>query len=166
MPKSIWQAIRQAAGPQPKPDTRTMLQQLYGSGPRGGLNTKRAADRLGVSERTVRRWAKTGAPNSTGGQRLRSSHQRWARTAAGRVANLNASKIQDGANVAFLGTVTISKDTRERGLHFALNRDDITTLLEAARGGNTDLHAALEQVASSKGFGGEVHLEIKDLQIR
>lgn len=37
-------------------DVRGMLLAAFGPGPRGGANTRRAAQKLGVSQRTVQRW--------------------------------------------------------------------------------------------------------------
>ena len=64
MAKSVWQAMKDLAGTSTSPPAREMLQDLFGTGRRGGPDTARAAQRLGVSRSTVQRWARTGLPNT------------------------------------------------------------------------------------------------------
>lgn len=49
MPKSIWETLKQFGRGGPPPTPAEMISRVYGTGPRGGLNTRTAAADLGVS---------------------------------------------------------------------------------------------------------------------
>ena len=173
MPKSILETLQNfGTGGQP-PTPAQVLTRLYGTGPRGGLNTRAAAAALGVSARTVRRWAQQGIPASAGGQQLQTTYQAWEASPAGRAVTLEgveAAKRGQPMAIAFRGKVIISNDPRNninRSLSFTLSPAETNMLLDAGRvGGEPNLHAALEYIAAGKGFGGSVSLDITDLDIR
>ncbi|MDN5803468.1 MAG: helix-turn-helix domain-containing protein [Microlunatus sp.] len=173
MPKSILETLQNfGTGGQP-PTPAAVLTRLYGTGPRGGLNTRAAAADLGVSARTVRRWAHQGIPASAGGRQLQTAYQNWETSPSGRAVTLEgveAGKRDQPMAITFRGKVIISDDPRNntnRSLSFALSPAETNLLLDAGRtGGEPDLHAALEYIAASKGFGGSVSLDIIDLNIR
>lgn len=173
MPRSILQTLQNlGTGGQP-PAAADIITRIYGTGRRGGLNAQAAAADLGVSARTVRRWAQQGIPASAGGGRLQDTYQTWTNTDAGRAAALqgaDTAKRDQPMAVAFYGKVIISNDPRNRvnrSLSFTLSPAESNLLLDTARaGGEADLHAALEYLASSKGFGGSVTLDITDLNLR
>lgn len=173
MPKSIMDTLKNfGTGGQP-PTPAEVITRLYGRGPRGGINTRAAAADLGVSARTVRRWAQQGIPASAGGARLQSDYRTWEASPAGKTVALEGveqAKRDQPMAVAFYGKVIISNDPRNatnRSLSFTLSPAESNLLLDTARaGGEADLQAALEYIASSKGFGGGVSLDIHDLNIR
>src|SRR5690625_939931 len=70
-----------------------LITDLYGTGSRGGPNTKAAAHALGVSRRTVQRWIKAGRlpATSRGAGRLARTHRQWQAQQAAQAAALSES---------------------------------------------------------------------------
>ncbi len=155
-------------GPAQPADSRDMLAHLYGHGRRGGVNTKAAAQDLGVSERTVRRWAREGLPASVAADKLRSEHSRWEDTPAGRENALGGrlDTFRDsGAAVTMVGGVIISGDDRgTRQLNMAFDPAEMALLADVAihGGGEADMKAAMEYLVGQK-FGGSVDLNLNQL---
>lgn len=173
MAKSIMETLKNFGTGGEPPTSATVITRLYGTGPRGGINTRAAAADLGVSARTVRRWAHQGIPASAGGTRLQHDYRAWEDTPVGKSVTLEAvesAKRNQPMAMAFYGKVIISSDPRNatnRSLSFTLSPSESNLLLDTAQaGGEADLQAALEHIASTKGFGGGVSLDIADLNIR
>ncbi len=172
MPKTVFDTLRQFGGGGAAPGPAEIIRRLYGTGPRGGLNTTAAAADLGVSARTVRRWALQGIPASPAGGQIRQNYQTWETTPTGRdtiLRAVNTAKRDQITAVTFLGKVIISNDNRNntiRTLNFTLSPAETNLLLDTARvGSEADLHAALEYLAGEHGLGG-ASLDIADLNIR
>jgi hypothetical protein len=169
----IWDALVRAAGgaPSTPPPHDQMLRDLYGAGPRGGLNAAKAAKAFGKSERTIRRWAREGVPASSA-RSLERRHSRWRRESeAGRRAALGsaaAAMAQRGLAVAYKGKILISgadpRNTTSRTTSFTIAPDRASVLLDAAiSGSRADLHAALEWAAEDA-FSGSVQFVIDDIR--
>lgn len=146
-----------------------MLLTLYGEGQRGGVNARKAATKLGVSERTIRRWAKDGLPATEAAKKLETRHKRWQRGPKGRENALQGRMNtfqQRGAAATLKGDVAISGDRRHRQLNLALTAADMTVLRDVAVHGNeSDLKAAMEQIVGQQ-FGGSVTLELDALDFQ
>ena len=165
----LWQGLRKTA-----PDTSPagMIASLYGTGPRGGPNTRAAAADLGVSQRTVQRWIQSGylPPDSRPAQQLAAAHQQWASSPAGRRAQLNprreARLRNRGTSMIFLGKIAISHDPRNnstRSTTVDISGPAMARILDASLAGDDDsAHAALEH-AFGAAFGGSVSLTIGSL---
>lgn len=168
----IWQALTSAAGPAAPAEPAEMLRDLYGTGPRGGINTGRAAEKLGVSRRTVQRWARDGIPANPSGRSLRQRHNRWNRSTAGQTKALGPAGEQmrrRGAGVTFTGKIKISggdsRSTVSRSTGWALSSDDMALVLDAAvTGSRADLQAALEHVSQNSFGGGSLQLDIDTIK--
>ena len=169
MAKSVWQAMKDLAGTSQPPPAAEMLRDLFGVGRRGGPDTARAAQRLGVSRSTIQRWARTGLPNTPTARRLQTRHRRWLNeTKAGRAKTTDRIAQRGGIAVTFHGKVRISNDSRNnQARHFSYtltpgNTDLLTGV--AATGDRTDLHAAFEYVTTDEVFrGGSAQLDINDV---
>lgn len=177
----IWQQL--APQDQERPSTpRSMITRLFGKGPRGGPNTRAAAEALGVSQRTVQKWIHDRRlPKSEGGQKLNSQHQDWRNnTPEGRKHSLGRVKgglrIRDRLNksrrIYFTGNVKISSDVRHRmGMQIDLSDGDMQLLLDKASVSDADGHQALEYLVGKSMFGvhddgkvDDVYLTIDDLR--
>ncbi len=177
----IWQQL--APPSQERPSTpRSMITRLFGKGPRGGPNTRAAAEALGVSQRTVQKWIHDRrVPKSEGGQALTTQHQDWRnnttegrRHALGRVRG--GQKVRDrlakSRRIYFTGNVKISSDVRHRkGMQIDLSDGDMQLLLDKAAAGDTEGHEALEYLVSKSMFGvhdggkvDDVYLTIDELR--
>ena len=167
---TIWQALKNAAGT-PDASPRQMLTDLFGSGPRGGVNTTKAATSLGVSQSTVRRWAREGLPSNTGGQAMQRRHQRWLNESqAGRQAALGGpnSPILQAGSVKLTGKIKISagdaRSDRVRTTNFDLDANAMAMLAHvAATGSRGDLQIAFEHVASDRFGGADVSIDVHNL---
>lgn len=165
---ALWAALRKT--PDRAADAGSMVRDLYGSSPRGGPNTRAAAEALGVSQRTVQRWIKTGMPKrpSEAAERLKGGHQAWAGTPAARRARLSprreARLRHKGTSMVFFGTIAISGDRRRRSTTVDITGDQMGRMLDAALA-NDDAaaHRALED-AFGAAFGGSVSLTIEQLE--
>lgn len=155
----LWQGIARADDAEPEP--RDMLRDIYGSNARGGVDAKAAAEDLGVSERTVRRWAKDGIPSHAKGAGVRESHQQWRASPEGRQSAMNTrreSRLRSrGTTIRFKGRVKVSQEWRKRDIEFPISSEDAGDLLDALLAGNDE--AALDIFADAMGdgfFGGDV----------
>lgn len=169
--EKIFQAAAPDAGAPATP--RVMIGRLFGR-TRGRLNTKAAADQLGVSQRTVQRWVhdrKT--PSSEAGQRLQAAHRDWYSTAAGRKSALgrkNLARIQRARRIYFNGHLKISNDVRKReNMQIDINlaaRQKLQEVIEhMAAGDDPSAHTALEElIGESDNWGGPVSIRIDDLR--
>lgn len=133
---------------------RGMLQAAYGRGPRGSaINAKAAAKNLGVSPRTVRRWAAgTQQPSADHLKALQAAARRATTTKAGRKAatkDFRASEqgraaLQRGSKVwvdGYQGLHSESDDySRERRIVTDVNAGDVEAMLRAyEEGGDAGL---------------------------
>lgn len=164
----LWQAFRP---PERSNTPRAKLLDLFGRH-KGRVNVKRAAEELGVSQRTVRRWVQTRKiPRSAAGERLRSSHATWRDSAAGRRKALNQSARAQAAGIdafKYTGWVRISRDRRWRkGMQVPVQDEkDMQRMLGClADGDDRGAHRALEDIVTAGGFGGSVELDIDHLDI-
>lgn len=165
----IWEAFgRVDADAEPPP--RDVLTDLYGTGPHGGLNTKAAAADLGVSERTVRRWAKQGIPAHQAGEQLRAQHQDWQASPDGREAKMGSrreSRLRNnGTTLTFTGVIKISGDVRRRTTTIPINGGHAGAIIDAILAGNDT--AALDALEDAFGdrMGGSVSLAIESLSTK
>lgn len=167
MPNSVWTALVAKAaalggGRRIDPDTTTQIRELYGSGPRGGLNVTAAAADLGVSASTIRRWARTDTvPNSAGGGAFVTT---WDGSNAAR-GHTDLTAAATGGSVVFRGVVAVSNDRRNRTLNMYFDADQINQLIAAGQQSDAAALAVLEDLTASHGFGGDVSLTIQDLKI-
>lgn len=151
-----------------EPDARTLLSDLYGTNARGGVDAKAAAADLGVSERTIRRWAKDGIPSHSKGENVRQSHQEYRNSAEGRAAGMNSRREarlrNSGTTLSLNGMVKISGDKRHRKVNIPLDGQAMGDILDALLAGN-DLAArdALDD-ALADFFGGEVEVDLDALE--
>lgn len=139
-------------------DLRGLLETAFGLGPRGGLNTRAAAQALGVSQRTVERWVTT-----TGQQRhkasagnlskLRASARRARTTKKGR-AQAMAPKAGDrqarnGAHVTMRGVQGVRDYERERYVEWDIDPAHVEAVRQAyIDGGEAGARQAMEDVWS------------------
>lgn len=120
----------------------------------GSIDTRRAAAELGVSQRTVQRWAK-------GASRPKIEHQQGLRKAvrSSMLEGRRATRQQNrGAAVELTAVVQISSDIRVRKLGhqtgIRLSGDDMARIQEAyARGGDTAANKALGQAVARSKYG-------------
>lgn len=163
----LWQAMGRAPT---ETAPREILSDLYGSGPKGGLNTKAAAADLGVSERTVRRWAHEGIPAHTTGDQVRSQHTDWQASPEGREAKMNPRREQrirsKGTTVSFAGKIKISRDIRRRAVSVALTGEQMGPILDALLAGNDAAAQDALEDAFGDVFGGSLSLAIESLSTK
>lgn len=120
----------------------------------GSIDTRRAAAELGVSQRTVQRWAK-------GSSRPRLEHQQGLRKAvrSSMLEGRRAIRQQNqGAAVELTAAVQISSDIRVRKLGhqtgIRLSGKDMTRIQEAyARGGDSAANKALGRAIAGSKYG-------------
>lgn len=167
MPGNVWDALvakaaRAGGGLRSDPDTASQLRELYGSGPRGGLNVTAAAAGLGVSVSTIRRWARTNTvPNSPAGGAFVTI---WDGSNAAR-GHTDLTAAATGGAVVFRGVVEVSSDRRNRTLNMFFDADQMGLLIAAGQQSDAAALAVLEDLTASHGFGGDVSLSIQDLKI-
>lgn len=167
-PKGIEKIWAGAAPASPRPETpRAMVARHYGKGPRGGLNTKAAAEDLGVSQRTVQRWIKDRRmpETSEGGDRLKQKHEAWKESPDGRRSALGRKRKDEllaARTVNMNGQVKVSKDVRPRtGLEVGITEGDMARVVDAlASGDDAGAYAILEDVFGDA-FGGSVGLSFE-----
>lgn len=170
----IWDALTTASGGQVTPPGHDqMLRDLYGLGPRGGLNASKAAKAFGRSERTIRRWSRQGVPAGEV-RSLERRHARWRReTEAGRRAAIGSAAAafrQRGISVGLVGKILVSgtdpRNSSSRRTSFTITPERAEQVIEAALSGTrADLQNAFEW-AAEKAFGGPVQFVIDDLEFR
>jgi transposase len=165
---SLWAALRKS---RERPVTaQSMVQDLFGTSARGGPNTRAAAEALGVSQRTVQRWIKTGKlpTRSEAAERLQNNHQAWQATPEARQAAISprreARLRNQGTSMVFYGTIAISSDRRRRGMTVDLTGAQMGRILDAAKANDDALaHQELEN-AFGAAMGGSVSLTIEKLE--
>lgn len=165
---SLWAALRKS---RERPDTaQSMVQDLFGTSVRGGPNTRAAAETLGVSQRTVQRWIKTGKlpTRSDAAERLQNNHQAWKATPEARqsaISPLRDARLRNkGTSMVFYGTIQISGDRRRRGMTVDLTGQQMNRILDAALANDDALaHQELEN-AFGAAMGGSVSLSIEQLE--
>jgi len=155
---------------------RGMLQAAYGRGPRGGaVNANAAAQALGVSPGTVRRWAAgTQQPTAEHLTALRSSARRATRTKAGRraaTADFRASPqgrqaLRVGSKLWISGTQGPRDYPRQRDISVDISPQQLDALLRAyEQGGDRGLIAALADFVDTNYLADWEFLSIDDLSI-
>lgn len=145
-----------------------MITDLFGTNRRGNPDAKAAAAALGVSERSVQRWIKDGAPQRGQANQLRQDHDKWKRSPAGRQGRMNSRREKrirnNGTTIKFKGAIKVSNDKRNRSITHFLDPDQCAAILDAAqRGDDTAAQEALEQALGDY-MGGSVDLEIESLE--
>lgn len=147
-----------------EPTVNKMMRQLYGTHKRRP-DVKAAAEGLGVSAATVRRWLKHGLPQrGPNTDTLKDQHRAWLNTSAGRTSQIPVKTRQllmgddpPGMTFNFYGKIAISSDPRNntpRNSTFTLSGEQAqSVLLAALSGDDAAAQAALEQGAAD-GFGG------------
>lgn len=126
-----------------------LLQAAFGNGPRGGaVNTKAAADSLGVSPATVRRWAAgTHKPSAQHLAALRTAARQVTSTKRGRktvtdsfrASDLGKNAVRQGVTIwvyAYQGPPAVEEDqesnySRDRTIYINLSADDVQAMLAA-----------------------------------
>lgn len=126
----------------------------------GSIDTRRAAAELGVSQRTVQRWAK-------GTSRPKIGHQQGLRKAVrtSMVEGRRGVRQQNqGAKVELTAVVQISGDTRQRKLGhqtgIRLRGEDMAKIQEAyARGGDAAVNKALSRAVARSRYGRDAGMD-------
>lgn len=164
--EALWAAVRKT-----REDTSPtgMVLAVYGTTSRGGPNTKAAAEALGVSQRTVQRWLKSGLPKarSAAADALTGGYQAWKNTTDGRRAQLSTRREarlrNKGTTMIFYGKIAVSSDPRNgvnRSTTVDISPENMNRILDATLAGDdAAAHAALED-AFGEAFGGSVSLDI------
>lgn len=164
----LWEAVGGAdAG---EPDPRTLLGDLYGHNARGGPDAKAAAADLGVSERTVRRWAKEGIPAHVKGAETRAAHQELRQAPEYRSKHLGGDReerLRKGGEIRIKGRFQVSGADRQgtRWVALRVGSEEMSDIIDALLAGNdTAALEALEDVVGAA-FGGEVGLSLDELDL-
>jgi hypothetical protein len=147
-----------------EPTVNRMIRHVYGTRNRRP-NIKAAAEGLGVSQPTVRRWLKQGLPRrGPNTETLKDQHRGWLDTPAGRASQIPRAvrrqlegEAPRGVQFHFYGKIRISADARNdipRSSTFRLSGPEARpVLLAALSGDDAAAQAALEEAAAD-GFGG------------
>lgn len=155
---------------------RGMLQAAYGRGPRGGaVNARAAAQDLGVSPGTVRRWAAgTQRPSPAHLKALQSAARRAATTKRGRrgaTADFRASArgrqaLRTGDKLRVSGTQGPRDYPRDREVAVDMSPEDLEAMLRAyEEGGDRGLRDWMEGYLDNNYVAGWEFLTIDDLGI-
>jgi DNA-binding transcriptional regulator YdaS (Cro superfamily) len=155
---------------------RGMLQAAYGRGPRGGaVNARAAAQDLGVSPGTVRRWAAgTQRPSPGHLKALRSAARRAVTTKRGRraaTADFRASvrgrrALRVGDKLGVSGTQGPRDYPRDRQVSVDIDPEQIEDMLRAyEEGGDRGLHDWMADFLDNNYVAGWEFLTIDDLGI-
>lgn len=155
-------------GPQ-NPTLKTQIKQTYGTTRHGTPDTKAAAQALGVSQRTVQRWIKTGKlPSSPKGQAAAEDIQTWRDSPAGRSQRIGPRRSQNlskGFKADIMGVFRVSSDERRRTVKVPFDERHANNVMNAILTGDDDAaHRALEEGYSAE-FGGSVEIEIASMRI-
>ena len=136
---------------------REKLQAAFGTNRRGGVDTKTAAQKLGVSQRTVQRWIttsgkETNRPSSKHLKTINQKSRQAATTKRGRRAIVNGLK--SGSKHGKFVSIGAMQGPRKAGTEYFRDRDvtlpgplspdDTNMLLDAWAEGGDD--AAMEQL--------------------
>ncbi|MGL5826244.1 MAG: helix-turn-helix domain-containing protein [Nocardioides sp.] len=159
--EALWAAVRKASEKAPTPGS--MVLDLFGVTRRGTPNSKEAAERLGVSQRTVQRWIKQGMPmRSSAAADLAQQHGSWRSSPGGRRARLSTrreSRLRNkGTQMVFYGKVRVSSDVRKRGTTVTVDPERMGQILDASLAGNDQLALGRLEDAFGDAFGGSVTL--------
>lgn len=168
-------------------DPLSMLQAVFGPGPRGGaVNAREAAKKLGVAPGTVRRWAAgTQKPSADHFKKLRSAAQRATATPSGRkrVAQGFRSTGKGSAATQFGGTVWVKGyqgpheknartgeyesygAARPRTVRMSVSPADVDRILDAYEKGLNDLKDVLTDLYSTKVVSNWEFLSIDDFGV-
>jgi DNA-binding transcriptional regulator YdaS (Cro superfamily) len=155
---------------------RGMLQAAYGRGPRGGaVNARAAAQDLGVSPGTVRRWsAGTQRPSPAHLKALQWAARRAATTKRGRraaTADFRASArgrqaLRAGDKLRVSGTQGPRDYPRDREVAVDMSPEDVEAMLTAyEEGGDRGLHDWMTDYLDNNYVAGWEFLTIDDLGI-
>lgn len=149
--RKIWSAItgKRAAD---RDDVPAMLQTVYGTTRAGNVDAKAAAKRLGVSQSTIRRWAKgQGRPDAKSLRTMRANTTRSMRSQKG--AQLDSGKAArwttQGARVSITGNQGVRTPGRDYirsgySITYDLSPDALKTVLNAwSTGTSDDVRAAI-----------------------
>lgn len=162
----LWQGVGRVDDREPA--ARELLIDLYGANARGGVDAKAAAAELGVSERTVRRWAKDGIPEHAKGAAVREGHREWRNSPDGREAKMNTrreSRLRNkGTTIKFNGRIKISGDNRHRKVNIPLDGEAMSDILDALLAGNDDAARDALNDAFADFFGGDVDFDLDALE--
>lgn len=146
------------AGKSEKPTVKTQLAQQFGTTRQGHVNTRQAAQELGVSQRTVQRWIKNGRmPASPKGQQAAAEVQQWRNTPEGRrqiMGPRRADRLAKGFAANIAGTFQISSDTRKRAVNINFDAEHAAALVEAHLNGDQDAMRHIIDDAAAEAFGG------------
>lgn len=162
----LWQGVGRVEDSEPEP--RDLLRDLYGENARGGVDAKAAAADLGVSERTVRRWAKDGIPEHSKGGAVREQHEQWRNSPQGREAKMNSrreSRLRSkGTTIKFDGRIRISGDERRRKANIPIDGEAMGDILDALLAGNDGAARDALNDAFADFFGGDVDFDLDSLE--
>jgi transposase len=165
--EKIWAAAGLGPNGEPqdaRPATpRVMITRLFGKAGRG-LNTREAADQLGVQQGTVQGWIRNKkTPSSEAGDRLRQQYADWQNSPDGRKSRIgrkNMKKLKEAKRVSFKALIKISD--HERYVSYTLDITDqarMDAVIEQMVTGDDDsLHQATEDLIGNSGFGGSIGL--------
>lgn len=139
-------------------DVRSMLATVYGSSRNAnGVDTKEAARRLGVRQRTVQRWIRgDNAPSEEHLKALRTRSRQAATTKRGRARAIKRAIAGQritpgGVRVKVAGTQGPSGYLRDRGIQQKLTPEEYQGLLEVySQGGDNAALDYLQNVLSDK----------------
>lgn len=168
-PRGPWRffaSTLSARPPQPRPNT--MLRDLFGRGRRDHTraDTGRAAEELGVSQRTVERWIQKKKIPAAREQEIR---QRWEESPAGRKRRIDPAAQRlfvSGQPIACTveADVTISNDRRNgtpRAFTLVFGADEAQGIMQSMIQGDEDEAERVWDQVVERGFGGSVDMDIK-----
>ncbi len=161
-------------------DTAGMLRTVYGTTRRGEftVDTREAAKRLGVSQRTVQRWLKgTHAPSTDHLKQLQTRSRQAVTTKRGRArairratTGINAQAREKGANIRVAGNQGPAGGdlgyARDRITARNLSPQEYEALLNAyAEGGDTAALEHMQSVWSQKYVDGWAFNSVQDMRL-
>lgn len=165
----------QRTRPSADTDVRSMLQTVYGTVRRGVdvVDTKEAARRLGVSQRTVQRWLKgEHKPSSEPLKKLRTKSRQAVTTKAGRARSLkramaNQKVLRGGVKVRVQGKQgPMGYERDNRSAQQKLSPEEHQMVMQAyAEGGDAGAMSVLQDLFSQKYVDGWNFESIKDFRI-
>lgn len=152
------------------PTLKTQLAQQFGRTQRGTPDYGAAADQLGVSTRTLRRWAAAGAmpEKSPKAKAAASTIDAWRNSPQGReqlMGTRRANRLAGGFKVKVNGIFIISDDKRgRRDVRVDVDPDHAQSMVDAHIMGDDRTVSAAFDDAASNAFGGSVHVDIHDIR--
>ena len=155
----------------PRPRAKRMLTYLFGKGPRGGPDTAKAAQGLGVSRRTIQRWVSDGLPKTPRSGAAAQLRGQWQDSPAGRKASVTPARRQhiigQGISGRMRGRFWISSDKRNgqsRWINVQLNAEQADWVYQGALENDSAAHSGMERALGKK-FHGSVAVDIEELEI-